>query len=232
MPKVPPRNGENRSRECRGAPAPPRPLLPGAAPTHPEKAALSPGEPPTCSVAFQDATELPQEFLKLRVIWPQVLAALDGREEGSTQQRVGHQGAEEAEAREQLLQGLLKAPPGLGWPGSLHPPRSARPEQELLMDGGRSGAPAGGGRRGGGGGTGVPREWPGSSAKWMVRALPPRTEKQPVLITFSYLDGAPRPQCPKLLLIRQPGNGPVAALGRRWGGCSVLWPFPSGSCDF
>lgn len=84
-------------------------------------------------------------------------------------------------------------------PGVARQPPSSqeRPPRTGVADGrGRSGAPAGGGRRGGGGGTGVPREWPGSSAKWMVRALPPRTGKQPVLITFSYLDGAPSaPNC-------------------------------------
>lgn len=85
-----------------------------------------PEETPTCSVAFQDATELHQELLKVWVIWPQLLATLDGREEGSTQQCVGHQGAEEAEAREKLLQGLQQALPGRGWPCSLHPPTSAQ----------------------------------------------------------------------------------------------------------
>ena len=49
----------------------------GAASTNREKT-CPPGEPPTCAVTFQDATELLQELLKLRVLCPQVLAALDG----------------------------------------------------------------------------------------------------------------------------------------------------------
>ena len=118
----------------------------GAASSNREKA-CPPGEPPTCAVTFQDATELLQELLKLRVLCPQVLAALDGREDRSAHQCVGHQGAEKTEARGELLQGLPVAPLCLGKPRSLHPPRSG---QERKCWRGRS--PEAGRRCGGRGG--------------------------------------------------------------------------------
>lgn len=82
-----------------------------------------PGEAPTCFTAVQDSAELLQELLKLSIICcHQDLAVLNGREEHSTHQGVGHQKAEEAEAGEELSQGLWAASPGLGVPGDLHCP--------------------------------------------------------------------------------------------------------------
>lgn len=120
---------------------------------------------PTCPVTFQDAAQLVQELLQLRVLlrlW--VRAALDCREESGTHQGIGHQAAEETEARQKLAQGLrtaspgfpqdpTAASPGLRWLLSFHPLGPAQGRTGGLCGGGGGNQP---GPRGGG------WEWPES----------------------------------------------------------------------